>query len=103
MMLRPRTRRQLAKDARISMTAAANFLKALHAAKCIHIDSYVPNRRGKPARVWAWGQGLDAPAPKPASSAERFRRYRNRRTTLEGAWKIPTKEYANELRPGSTD
>ena len=82
------TVRQLRTACGISTTSATNWIRALHDAGCIHIVEYARTRRnGHGAAVFTWGHGDDAPLPAGVSAAERARRSRQRRQTLDGAWK----------------
>jgi len=59
------------------------YLRALHAARKIHIWGWESKRNtgGSPARIWAVGDKRDAPRPRPSSGAENAQRYRDSRRT----------------------
>lgn len=86
-----RTVRNVMAAANISKTSAHNWVHALHDAGCIHIVEYARTRNnGHGAAIYEWGSADDAPFPVGMSAAERSRRLRRKKATLEGAWRIPT-------------
>lgn len=90
MMARRFTIRQIQLLMGISKTSASNWTHALHDAGCIHISEYARTRRnGHGAAIYQWGSGDDTPYPETMSDAERARRSRGRKHTLDGAWRMP--------------
>lgn len=88
LMSKPRTALELACVAKVSDTGARNWINALHRAGCLHVKCYVDTPRSKiGSRVFAWGEGEDAPRPEPLSAIERHYRSRNKATTLQRAWR----------------
>jgi len=85
---RPQTARSLARTARISETAARNFLRAMHQARCIYVKAYARGRGNRLGmRVFEIGSEPDAARPARMTPAERTRQWRIRRKTLGGAWR----------------
>ena len=88
MMLQKFTMRQLMLYTGISKTSAYNWIHAMHDAGCIHIVDYARGRKHSlGAAVYAWGSGDDVERPTPASSTERSRSSKQRKTTLFGSWR----------------
>lgn len=65
---------------------AALWIRQMHAAGVIRVGAWRQQHGngGPMAKVWAWGSGVDAPKPAPASKAEIGRRRREKLAKLFG-------------------
>ncbi len=79
---------ELVECSRKSLTTK-DYLPALHAAKLIHIKRWIRapelmekegygEGRGEPSRIYAIGEGEDAPRPRPHTNAENTKRQKRR-------------------------
>lgn len=62
----------------------SGYLSALRAQKRVHVCDWRRARRGPMTPIYAAGAGRDAPKPERFSSAEKNRRYRQRKDLLHG-------------------
>ena len=78
----------IAKFAGVSWASAQRWVTAMHSAGVVHIVEYLRSPNNKvTSRVYQWGSGTDAPRPAKVPRREYLRQYRQRKQTLEGAWK----------------
>lgn len=100
MMTRKFTVAMLAQHAGISRGSAARWTQAMWDAGCIHVVEYLRSPNGRTtARVYQWGKGESVPKPVGVPRDRYHREYRQRRKTLEGAWRgIATTEHSQDTR-----
>jgi len=78
----------LAKHAGVSWGSASRWTQAMWDAGNLHVVEYLrsPNNRTT-SRVYQWGKGDDVAKPVAVPRDEYFRQYRQKRLTLDGAWR----------------
>jgi len=84
---RPLTVREMSRIGGVSYQSARYWAYVLHTARLVRITGYVKTPRTKHgSRLFAWGEGSDAPNPK-LTPAERSRRYRENKRNLSNVWR----------------
>lgn len=86
----PSTFNQIGKKTGIGAFSVRTWVRALHAAKCVHVKRWTREGRSKTwVAVWAFGEGDDARLSEiKLTKTERQRKYREIKRTLPGAWKF---------------
>ena len=86
----PSTLNMIARKTGIGVFSVRMWLRALHAAKCVHVARWTREGRSKIwVAVYAIGDGDDALLSEiKLTKNERQRKYREIKRTLVGAWKF---------------
>lgn len=88
----PATFNHISRKTNIVPHSVRLWVRALHAAKCVHVKSWTREGMSKTwVAVYAIGEGEDAKLSDiKLTKAQRNRKYRLAKQTLVGAWPMPT-------------